>query len=1102
MRTIHGVIIAIAAVVAICTMTIPAEATSDTCITTDSTLLSTVEAKIVRHGTETDRTDLHEMFTKSYNTMKGDDTYTTSDIKARPDKQGSNWQGPGPNDIWRAVYAELDRLEQCRADLQADTTPPLIIRTGDATVTINKGDSYTDAGATCVDDTDGVISPVSSGIVDTTISGSYTISYSCTDTAGNAAGMVTRSVIVQNTPDTQPATPQTPSDNLVQNGSFEAPTVSNWSHIISGTDGLEWSVSGGPIEIQRGILGGASDGAQHAELDSTGSVTISQSISTTSGQSYLVSFDYKARPDTTQSTNGIQVQWNDIDIASGITFSDTWQTHTVMVNGTGSDTLSFMDMGTSDGLGTFLDNVSVVASDVPLFTAQSIQPGTPNIISFTVVGPTSTVNEGDVANFTISTTPAPTTPLDVTIRVSSPTGHVDTTNHTISIPTSGSAVLSVQTIDTPIDQPGTLQVSILDTATYLVGGVGGVTITIDDPGSDNYHDPGHPASIVISGPSTVVKGQNYTITVTNTNMPSLIVPNMYSPGKNMATPTHYVLDDRPLAQSVAPPNSITIITSHADFTAGVHTFRVAYSNTTFDTIATSNTISVEITQMLTGPETLPDGHHSGADPGNRNLHGDSTKAGSGDNTAANDVYNMGFNINYDGLPANWSQGIHNTDVTFQIQKSDNTWVDIPKDAVLLMSGRNVLEFNPNSNRPSLFGYGVGMTPTYAVMHPSEVVRTYIHWQAMSSHFQTLNKPTLTGKLFTGGIHDEFDVGANTIRVAFTYGATTIYSNEVSFTLADAKPVIKLHGPAKLSIADGTSGTWSDTLGAICLDDFDADKAASSDLGGSLNRAQTTPQTITYSCTDSAGNAADTVTRTVIGGPKISPWVERVAYGSTDRGFGGALDEVTVNAGEQPHWVSIICANENGNRGPLAPDQSKRIYKWSAQIVSSNVDLNTPTHNADRTGIPGKSAYYQMFACIEKDGTWGESRNRTVNVLPPLDPYDHTDPRYQIKIGASQTQIKSGQSLDITILSGTNSDWKRERFEIRNVDVNQGFYAIDNPRGLGCGSINSWSVLSTIPLHLEAGNYEIRVIGDHGGNRSCGDGKVFAHSNSVKFTITP
>ena len=240
-----------------------------------------------------------------------------------------------------------------------DVTPPVITMNGNATVTIHKGDTYTDAGATCVDDTNGVIPPVPVGMVDTTTTGSYTITYHCADTSGNIADTVTRSVIVQNPPDTQPATPQMPV-NLVQNGSFETPTVSGWSHVSSGTAGLIWSVSGGPMEIHNEILGGASDGSQHIELDSTGSVTISQTISTTSGQSYMVSFDYKARPDTTQATNGIQVQWNGADIVSGITFGDTWQTHTVTVTGTGSDTISFIDAGTSDGVGTFLDNVSVI----------------------------------------------------------------------------------------------------------------------------------------------------------------------------------------------------------------------------------------------------------------------------------------------------------------------------------------------------------------------------------------------------------------------------------------------------------------------------------------------------------------------------------------------------------------------------------------------------------------------------------------------------------------------------------------------------------------------------------------------------------------------
>ena len=45
----------------------------------------------------------------------GAGAYTTADIKARPDKQAAKWQGDGPNGLWQAVYAELDRLESCRS---------------------------------------------------------------------------------------------------------------------------------------------------------------------------------------------------------------------------------------------------------------------------------------------------------------------------------------------------------------------------------------------------------------------------------------------------------------------------------------------------------------------------------------------------------------------------------------------------------------------------------------------------------------------------------------------------------------------------------------------------------------------------------------------------------------------------------------------------------------------------------------------------------------------------------------------------------------------------------------------------------------------------
>jgi len=80
----------------------------------------------------------------------------------------------------------------------ADTVPPEIVLLGSATVTIVVGAAYTDAGASATDNIDGDISDriVVDNPVDTSQLGTYTITYSVADLAGNAA-VATRTVIVQ-----------------------------------------------------------------------------------------------------------------------------------------------------------------------------------------------------------------------------------------------------------------------------------------------------------------------------------------------------------------------------------------------------------------------------------------------------------------------------------------------------------------------------------------------------------------------------------------------------------------------------------------------------------------------------------------------------------------------------------------------------------------------------------------------------------------------------------------------------------------------------------------------------------------------------------------
>jgi uncharacterized repeat protein (TIGR01451 family) len=95
-------------------------------------------------------------------------------------------------------YASPFDLKTCSQALAGDVTNPIITLTGNASETVAAGATYTDAGATANDDTDGNLtsSIVISSNVDANTIGSYTVTYNVSDAAGNAATEVTRNVDV------------------------------------------------------------------------------------------------------------------------------------------------------------------------------------------------------------------------------------------------------------------------------------------------------------------------------------------------------------------------------------------------------------------------------------------------------------------------------------------------------------------------------------------------------------------------------------------------------------------------------------------------------------------------------------------------------------------------------------------------------------------------------------------------------------------------------------------------------------------------------------------------------------------------------------------
>ncbi len=160
--------------------------------------------------------------------------------------------------------------------------------------------------------------------------------------------------------------------NLLKNGSFEYPEVTNtskWQLFPSGTALLEWVVgwvSAAPsdpptIEIQKGVVVSPSNGLQSIELDSEAPTYISQAVNTESGYGYKLSFDFAARPNTSEEDNKLEV-WADSILKDSISSNTSWQTKTYNFNATSNLTeIKFVDIGipNTDSMGTLLDNVKL-----------------------------------------------------------------------------------------------------------------------------------------------------------------------------------------------------------------------------------------------------------------------------------------------------------------------------------------------------------------------------------------------------------------------------------------------------------------------------------------------------------------------------------------------------------------------------------------------------------------------------------------------------------------------------------------------------------------------------------------------------------------------
>jgi len=102
---------------------------------------------------------------------------------------------------YSATDASGNAAMETRTVNVADCEPPEITLVGDSSVVVECGGSYDDAGATASDNVDGDLTAniVPNSTVNTAAVGSYQVTYNVSDTAGNVATPVIRTVFVQDT---------------------------------------------------------------------------------------------------------------------------------------------------------------------------------------------------------------------------------------------------------------------------------------------------------------------------------------------------------------------------------------------------------------------------------------------------------------------------------------------------------------------------------------------------------------------------------------------------------------------------------------------------------------------------------------------------------------------------------------------------------------------------------------------------------------------------------------------------------------------------------------------------------------------------------------
>jgi hypothetical protein len=254
---------------------------------------------ILSDGGEIDDAPVVRDLTPPVITINGDNpatvelggTYTDAGATASDDSGSASLVTSGTVDtntvgVYQISYVATDAAgnisQAFRTVNVVDTTAPVVTVTGDNPVTVELGDSYTDAGATATD-LSGDVTVVTTGTVDTDTVGTYTLTYTSTDASGNA-GTATRTVNVVDT--TAPV--------FTSSATFSADENQTAIGTVTATDpaSVSFSISGSEIQItSAGVLSFVTAPDYENKDSYNATVTVTDASSNSATQDITVSIN-------------------------------------------------------------------------------------------------------------------------------------------------------------------------------------------------------------------------------------------------------------------------------------------------------------------------------------------------------------------------------------------------------------------------------------------------------------------------------------------------------------------------------------------------------------------------------------------------------------------------------------------------------------------------------------------------------------------------------------------------------------------------------------------------------------------------------------------